>query len=179
MEKGLRQRLIDSFVRNNQFKYAEITEAIESGEVELAHRLAHSLKSNAGQLGYSDLQKTAEEVENHLSDSENKVTPEQLASLESGLKLALGELSPLVSVTAPAALTTILETELTWTLFRKLEPMLEDGDSECLSCIDDLRLIPGSENLIRQVEEFEYDLAIEELSALMVMYDRRNMMTAR
>ena len=173
-EKGLRQRLIDSFVRNNQLKYAEISEAIESGEVELAHRLAHTLKSNAGQLGYAGLQKTAEEIENHLSDRENRVTPTQLASLESGLKLVLNELSPLVSVTAPAALSTILETELTWTLFRKLEPLLETGDSECHTFIDDLRRIPGSESLIRQIEDFEFDFAVEELSALMDMYDRRN-----
>jgi len=173
MEKGLRQRLINSFVKNNRNKYTEITEAIEDGDIKLAHRLAHTLKSNAGQLDNAGLQKAASDVERSLEDGVNSVGPTQMTVLKSELDAMLAELSPCVEETPQALQGNTLETETTWSIFRKLEPLLDDGDSDCLSYIDDLRRIPGSGNLIRQMEEFDFEKALKALAELKVMYDRR------
>ena len=60
------KRMRISFIKGNLNKYEEISDAINSGDIELAHRLAHSLKSNAGHIGKSKLQKAAAEVEELL-----------------------------------------------------------------------------------------------------------------
>ena len=66
MEEALFEKLKLSFVKNNQTTYADIALAVESGDIKLAHRLAHTLKGNAGQIGMSGLQKAASDVEELL-----------------------------------------------------------------------------------------------------------------
>jgi len=93
----LRQKLINSFIMNNQDKFNEIMEALNAGAVKLAHRLTHTLKSNAEQLGKTFLHKAAEEVEFFLKDGENRTSPEQLIVLERELNVVIEELTPLVT----------------------------------------------------------------------------------
>ena len=86
-----------SFAKSNQNRYREITDALESGDTMLAHRLAHSLKSNAGQIGRIILQKAAAEVENQLKEGKNKVSDSQLIALDNELNVVLTELAPLLA----------------------------------------------------------------------------------
>ena len=81
------------FVKGNQNKVDEIRNAIKEGDIELAHRLAHSLKGNAGQLGKTILHGAASDVEKQLKHGENLVTEEQLRILETELYMVLNEFS--------------------------------------------------------------------------------------
>jgi HPt (histidine-containing phosphotransfer) domain-containing protein len=168
-EDKLRQKLINNFVKDNSGKYGEIAEAIKKGDIKLAHRLAHTLKSNAGQLGKTLLQKAAADVENQLKSGENLVTPEQMDALESSLGAALAELEPQVvdlSGGGAAANTEFSSVESSLELIGILEPMLELGDIGARQYIFELRRIPGSEALIQQIEDFDFDLALKTLTEL-------------
>ena len=171
-KKGLRQRLINNFVKNNTNLYAEISDALASGDVVLAHRLVHTLKSNAAQLEFEALSMASEDVEKQLSDGLMLVTPQQLDTLKTELDAALEELLPQVDEIAPAT-GNLLETEATWTLFMKLGPLLEEGDSECLSLVEDLRRIPGSATLIQHIEDLDFEPAAATLAELQSVYNRR------
>ena len=81
------------FLENNQNKYEEINNALQMGDIKLAHRLAHNLKGNAGQLGLIILQKITADIEQQLKDGENLVTEQQLAALEKELNAALAQLA--------------------------------------------------------------------------------------
>jgi signal transduction histidine kinase/CheY-like chemotaxis protein len=81
------------FVKDNKRKHEEIVNAIKSGDIKLAHRLAHSLKSSAGQIGKTDLQNAAADVERHLIEGKNLVTPSLLFILKTELNKVLAELS--------------------------------------------------------------------------------------
>jgi len=81
------------FVKSNEKKIDEITKAIAANDIKLAHRLAHTLKGNAGQLGKTLLQKAAADVEQQLKSGENMVSKEQLEALERELKTVLVEFS--------------------------------------------------------------------------------------
>ena len=48
-------------------------------------------------------------------------------------------------------------------LLDKLMTLLESSDSECFEFIDDLRLIPGSEDIIALIEEFDFEAAAKAL----------------
>jgi CheY-like chemotaxis protein len=93
VENNLRQKIVIHFVKDNQNKFAEITDAISSGDIKLAHRLAHTLKGSAAQAGKILLQQAALAVEQHLKDGRNLVTPQQMAALEAELNAALTELA--------------------------------------------------------------------------------------
>jgi len=81
------------FLQNNLYKFDEIANALKAGDITLAHRLAHTLKGNAGQIGKPALQRAAADVEGQLKDGIDLVSPEQLAALETELAAVLKELS--------------------------------------------------------------------------------------
>jgi HPt (histidine-containing phosphotransfer) domain-containing protein len=93
-EEDFQKILQANFAKHTQVKFAEITGALEAGDIKLAHRLAHTLKGNAGQIGKTGLQKAAADVEKTLKDGENLTTRELLLVLETELNKVLEELAP-------------------------------------------------------------------------------------
>jgi HPt (histidine-containing phosphotransfer) domain-containing protein len=165
-DNELRQNLINNFVKSNRTKHEEIFNALEAGDIELAHRLAHSLKNNAAQLKQIALQKAAEEIESLLHDGANNTTARHLEVLSSELRATLAELELLVREPSRTSDKAPLEFEIAVALLEKLEPLLANFNTECLVLVDDLRMIPGSEELIRNMENIDFVLSQKSLSDL-------------
>ena len=161
----LRQKLLSSFIMNNQEKMSEITDAINAGSIELAYRLVHTLKSNAGQLGYTVLQKAAGDVESALKNGVKKVNAKQMKRLEEELAEVVEEVKSLVQESDYSDIEPLDDAEAR-ELLKKLKPLLEDRNFECLALTKKLRQIPGSEKLIRHIEDFEFKDAIEAFNEL-------------
>jgi two-component system sensor histidine kinase/response regulator len=88
------QRLLQvNFVKEYQPKFNEIRNAVEEGDIVLAHRLTHSLKGNAGIIGKNNLKNAAADMERLLKDG-NPPTGEQLSFLEAKLNAVLQEFMP-------------------------------------------------------------------------------------
>jgi signal transduction histidine kinase/DNA-binding response OmpR family regulator len=85
------------FVKNYQNKFEELMKALETGDIELAHRITHNIKGNAAQLGKTVLQKAAADAERQLKDGKNLVTEEQLKTLKAELNAVLAEFAPLLN----------------------------------------------------------------------------------
>jgi CheY-like chemotaxis protein len=169
-DEKLRSRLICAFVENNRGKDSEIAKAIGEGDRKLAHRLAHSLKSSAGLLGKTRLQKAAENLECLLLDETHRASSVEIQILGDELNAVLEELAPLaareVVPVRSAARTEAPDARKAEALIRELQPLLEGGNLACLQLIDSLRLMPGSEEIIRQIENFDFPEAMETLARL-------------
>jgi diguanylate cyclase (GGDEF)-like protein len=96
----IQKTLRSLFAKNNQKKFSEISGALQAGDVKLAHRLAHTIKGNAGQIGKSRLQSAAADVEQALKNGQNLVTGEQLRILDTELNAVLTELASSLGETA-------------------------------------------------------------------------------
>jgi len=173
MDKSLRQKLMKLFIHDNQNKITEIKEAIETGDIKLAHRLVHTLKSNAAQLEFETLRKVSEELETQLSSGAKKASPELLEELETELDDALAWRDEKLQESSRApdrgtslALETPLEPEAVKVLIDKLEPLLQRGNVECLSFVDELRRIPDSADLIQHIENLDFEQASAALVSL-------------
>ena len=169
VDTQLHQKLMARFVKDNQAKYAEIAEAIAAHDIQLAHRLAHTLKGNAGLLGETRLQKAATDVEQLLRDGKNLVTPPHMIVLDTELSAVLKEYSLMLEGSEPppaAVRSEPLDAERARTLIAELQALFESGNPECLKCIDELRAMPGSETLIQQMEDFDFEPAIATLAEL-------------
>jgi len=189
-DNQLKQKLLNTFVRDNRNKFSEIEKAINCGDIKLAHRLVHTLKGNAGQLGNTLLQKAATDIERQLkegiSSGKALVRTELLAELKLELNTALAEFALLVTESGESE--TAEESgaedqngafggESAQELFEKLEGMLERGNPECRKLIGSLRRIPESgemirqmEELIRQMEDFDFEPALESLAKIKKQY---------
>ena len=166
-DEELQRKLVRRFIETNENKYHEIIESLSSGNIELAHRLAHTLKSNAGQLGKVILQRAAGVVEAQLKNGENLVTPEQMLNLKTELNAVLIAITPFASadpLSDPDA--EMLDPESALDLLNELEPLLRDNDSDCVTYIPNLRGIKGSEDLIKHIDYFDFKPALESLSKL-------------
>jgi CheY-like chemotaxis protein len=165
-DNELRQKLISNFVKNNATKFDEIMDAIDTGDVTLAHRLVHTLKGNAAQLKKQTLQHIAEQVEGNLKNGANRILPRQLDMLKKELKAALDDLTPLVQEPSPIAEAKPLDTASAHALLDKMEALLNSCDTTCLSLTHELRRVTGSEALVEHVENLDFALSLESLAAL-------------
>jgi HPt (histidine-containing phosphotransfer) domain-containing protein len=164
-----------NFLNDHPETFNRITAAIEAGDIKLAHRLAHTLKSNAGLIGKTDLQKDALDVESLLRGGKNNVTPESLNALETELNTVLNELKPLAKTVSSDKQTLpepppLPDTE-TRELLAGLRPLLERGNPECLKLTHSLRGIRGSDlvlKLILEMEDLDFEKATETLTELMI-----------
>ena len=172
------------FYKNNQNKFNEINDSLDKNEIVYAHRLVHSLKSNAGQIGKTILQQAAADVERQLKDGKNKVSPVQLSILGKELNTVLLQLEdevktlPEYNVDIPKDNSSdhqsnvknenyspISGSELE--VLREIETLLKMGNPECLTLTEQLRQMQGKDalknKLVQQMEDFEFDSALDTL----------------
>jgi len=167
----LNERLKINFIKENQAKFKEITEAIGTGDVKLAYRLVHSLKSNAGLIGKTGLQIAAAEMEILLKDGHIPIATEPITLLEIELNSVLEELTPLFNQFAEPLIQKEMTQNQILALFEKIEVMLEDLNPACVNLIDEIRPIPGTEELINRIENYDFEAAAELLTKLRKGFD--------
>ncbi|MCL2810014.1 MAG: ATP-binding protein [Treponema sp.] len=172
-ENKMRKMIKTNFVKYNQTTYDDIVSAIDSGDIKLAHRLAHTLKSNAGQIGKKPLQTAAAKVESALAqsahaqsarvDEKAKLDDKDMRILKTELDSVLCELAPLLNDVKEVNKSFDFDMEKALKLFERLEPLLRRNNTECLEFIDDLYDIPKTEELITQIERYKFDDALTSL----------------
>ncbi|MDR1839508.1 MAG: response regulator [Treponema sp.] len=172
-ETELRNRLVINFVNDSRNTFSNITQALNTGDIKLAHRLAHTLKGNAGQLGKTTLQQAAANVEKNLKDGENLVTEQQMNALETELNAALVEFEETLHELSQSGAETEAESDPQWLdsesarkVIEELEPLIETGNPKCRQSLHSLRRIHGSEELIKQLYELDFEPALNTLTKL-------------
>jgi len=168
IDEKLRQKLISNFISNNLNKQLEIEEALNENNITLAHRLAHTLAGNAGQLGKTRLQKAAETIENLLCDGENNTTYQQLLTLEAELSKVLTEFIPQINEdTSETADEIIDETEELKNMDKKYSLLLVDDDASNLMELTHilkadykLRVVRDGESALKSTDENPSDLIL-------------------
>jgi signal transduction histidine kinase/DNA-binding NarL/FixJ family response regulator/HPt (histidine-containing phosphotransfer) domain-containing protein/HAMP domain-containing protein len=167
----LRMRLVSNFLKDNKTKDEDIRNALASGDIKLAHRLAHTLKGVAGLVAQPGLQSASYVIENALNSGDTDTASKGLGKLSEELKKSLAELTAISDsaqkqeeVKAEPAIT--LDRFEALELIDKLRALLENGDSDCMSLIDGLRSIPESKKLIEQVEDYDFEPALETLDGI-------------
>jgi CheY-like chemotaxis protein len=165
--EGQQKMMRLNFYKNNQNIHAEIAEAVAAGDTKRAHRLAHSLKGNAGMLGKIDLKNAALEVEVLLRDGVASIWDNKMNVLKTELTLVLEEFKGLIEEeTTKREVSQEMDAEQTLALFEKLQPMLEKINPECIDLLDAVRAVPKTEELVRQIENYNFKGAAQTLVEL-------------
>ncbi|MCL2628534.1 MAG: ATP-binding protein [Oscillospiraceae bacterium] len=163
----IQKLLKTNFVKSNQTLLADFSELLEAGDIKAAHRMVHTLKSNAGQIGAKRLQAAAAVAEAMLVDEENKLTGEQMQIIEKELDAVLAELAPLLDEQTVVVTSDTYDKEKVQKLIAEIEPLFLNRDTKCMEFISEIAdTIPNSEKLITLIDEFEFKDAILELESL-------------
>jgi len=151
------------FLKSNKNTFSKIKQAIETGDSKQAHRLVHTLKSNAGQIAEKQLQDAAAAVEDSLIENDATVTEAQMQQLEAELNAVLDKLEQLPDKTGTQGDEIDFDKGSALSILDELEPMLEKSKPECMYMLGKIRSIPGAEKLADYVEDFNFSQAIDEL----------------
>jgi CheY-like chemotaxis protein len=165
---GMQEKLRINFIRNNRNIYAEIANAVSLEDTKLAHRLAHTLKSNAGMIGKTNLKNAAAEIEAMLQYGIASIWEAKMNELQVEFMQVIDELYPLLDEQQPAVQEerASLSNEQITVLFEKLEPLLQSANTDSMSLLDDVYAIPGGAELARLIENFDFESAAKELTDL-------------
>jgi len=172
-DEELKHQLKVDFVKDNGNTFERIIRAASSGDVKLAHRLAHSLKNSAALINKTALQSAAADVENALRNGEDHTTEMQMTVLKTKLNVVLDELRHYLDENTnfgqadmPAE---ALDANEIRELYEALLPLLKRGSPKCLQYVGQLRGVPGSEKLIEKIEGFDFKAAKDILEKIQAM----------
>jgi len=125
----------------------------------------HTLKSSAGQIGETKLQKAAADAENMLQNNENKITENQIKKLEDNLTSVLDKLKA-VSEDMPKEIQMLYDFDKISGILDELEPLLKGKNTKSFSYLDKVISIPGAGELAAQIEKYNFKSALTSLAKL-------------
>jgi HPt (histidine-containing phosphotransfer) domain-containing protein len=166
-EDELRRKATVTFVKENCNTFAGITQALSTGDIKTAHRIAHTLKSSAGYLGKKELAEVARDLESSLQNGTADHTPEQLSLLEKELASALLEFEPIVkAVESEKPEAVLIDAGELKSLLAGLRPLLEKGDFGAADFVEKLQGITGMEDLAARVDDYDFEGALKLLNKI-------------
>jgi two-component system sensor histidine kinase/response regulator len=162
------RRMLRYFVADHADDMDLLRERMAQGDREEALRLAHTLKGSSGNLGATDLQHLAAELEKAIREDRDAAVIEPLAGAVEG---ELQRLAAAIRTVLPAEVEATGEAD--WPAVRRvlveLEPMLADSSLEANQLVERQALLlrsalgPVGAELERRVAHFLYPEALETL----------------
>ncbi|MCL2500911.1 MAG: ATP-binding protein [Defluviitaleaceae bacterium] len=163
----LRRKSIVTFVKGNTDTYGRITDALSTGDIKTAHRIAHTLKSSAGYLGKTALQAAAFALEESLRNESANLKPGQLVTLEQELADALQEFAPYLEQAEkekPDEIT--ISTDGLRELLEEIKPLLEKSDFTAVNYVEKLQSIAATKKLAELIDDYDFEDALRVLKEL-------------
>lgn len=171
-DQMLYQQLLDNFKIEKSRAFQKIAEAINADDVPLAHRLVHTLKSNAALIGASRLAQAAFAMEKALADDNLPYARMQMKMLDTELRTVMSQFGTTVTQSHPVhTRPERSDPEKARALIEHLGPLLASGNTRCLDMLPEIEeiFLPLGETgniLIHQIADFEFNLARETLLSL-------------
>jgi CheY-like chemotaxis protein len=157
-------KLRKDFINCHSNSFAEITTAMEAGDLYAAYRISHKIKGAAGLIFENELAHYAKEVELIL---EKEVEPpkSKLSALEDELLRVLAAVAE-VSETETTVVNTMPSAEAKQ-LLATVVNLLADKDNAVVKMVGEISKISQSEQLCTQIENYNFKAALETANNLL------------
>ena len=173
------RKILRQFANSQADAPARIRNALASGDRVTAKREAHTLKGVAGNIGAEEVQAAAKRLETVIQHGADIEAP--IAELE---QILGGLVESLTSLTANQATAGVAPSnvEVSGLLPKldRLQALLEDYDAEAVNLVSELESQVAHTEFAQpiraigeRIDEFEFDEALERLSALRVLMSPR------
>ncbi len=195
-EKGIRQvggnvRLYVKLLKDFRQDYRNLVKTmraeLERGETEQIRLQAHTLKGVAGAIGANGLQAAAAELENVLQGGRTAACGGLLARLELELLPVLQGIAQTTEQNQPPLPrpkgngVQAVDWDTLAPLFKELESSMQSGLARAVDQLEQIRATLGDQStgealdrLQEQVEDFEYDEALETLNDVLKQFGARH-----
>ena len=160
-------KMLIQFADSNKNVCEIIAENLVEGDVKQAFRLVHNLKTHAGMIEKAALRQIAAKMETSLKNT-NSVCDEDMATLRKEFEAVMRDIEPIVENSKKNVPKSRFDIDVFSGLVNELKPLLESGDLKYLKYLDDVALLPGSDELVRHMQD------INELAALKALVKLEN-----
>ena len=157
------EKMHKTFLSDNANIYERIKESIENDDFETAHRLAHDLKSNSDYIKQPKLRNIAKALEKNLK--EYVYNEFLMNALETELKVVIENIKSKIVSTVSIETNEIhvLNNSEKKELIKELEELLSTNNTGAMAYIPKLNSFEGSEELIKEIEDFHFEKALKIL----------------
>jgi len=160
----LKVKSIGTFVKENRNAFMDITRALSTQDITKAHRIAHTIKSEAGYLEKKKLQEAASDLEAAFKDGSANHTAQQLRVFQNELSAALFDFeNRLVEMAKDKQEIIEISDEDKAVLLDEIEPLLRRDDFAAAKYVDKLQSISGMETLAEMIDEYDFAGALKIL----------------
>jgi len=157
---GLVKKLEQDFIRRNKNVLADIRSALDAGNAKEARLLVHTVKGSAGLIHEPILAQIAGDIEVAIVKGLD-ITKEQLSALEKEVDRVLNSIIQL-----DAKIFDGEKAKEIAVLFDRTEQLLSAQSVESLDLTHELRTIPETAVLCRQIEDYDFKEALVTLAVL-------------
>jgi PAS domain S-box-containing protein len=171
----LYRKILLKFREGHTESVEQIYQALDAGDIETAHRIAHTMKGLAGNLGADELQSAAEKVDREFKAEDLESVKGLLPAMENALlRVAQAIDSAWPPVQSDQAQEVVeFDKSLVSDLLARLEGLLRENDVESQDVLDELtaavrnsRLQDDVRNIETQLSKYDFHRAFEELTKL-------------
>jgi two-component system sensor histidine kinase/response regulator len=163
--------LLHRFVEHHADDMARLLQALDADDLELARRLAHTLKGTGGTLGLTRIRSLADELQLALQSMESRSHVDALVASIEAERQKLAE--AVAALPEPAEAAPSASGGEIKPVLERLEGALNEGNVAAAALLRDnlplLRAGLGEESaqaLKRQIEDFDYEAALETLRSV-------------
>jgi PAS domain S-box-containing protein len=177
----LYRKLLKKFAQNQANSIEEINRALEDNDIELATRLAHTIKGVAGNIGATQLQAAAKDLESGIQQEGAGIAAILIESTKTQLELVVRSIHGLEEGTnvRTEAIEPIKDKAEIKSLLKQLKDYLEDDDTEAEEVVEKLKKqLKGAEVeqklvLIEEaIAEYDFEVALQELNQMNQIIDK-------
>jgi HPt (histidine-containing phosphotransfer) domain-containing protein len=174
--RRLYRDLLGQFSAKQGAAAIEISTAVDSGNLKLAERIAHTVKGVAGNLGIVEVQSVAQKLEKALRAGERTVSAllvEFAKVMSTQIQAIQKELPDSAAVRPEAQQTSPFDEEAAVAAIARLRRLLEASDSEAEESFRSLRDAvagviekPYLDSLSASVADFDFDASLVKLNEI-------------
>ncbi|MBF0280905.1 MAG: Hpt domain-containing protein, partial [SAR324 cluster bacterium] len=179
----LYRNLLNKFAQNQGSALKEIKAALQNNDIELAERLAHTIKGVAGNIGAMGLHSAARDLESEIREKQARVSASTLALIQSNLDIVLdsiretaNKLQRKKSAKSAPGQGESIDRAAVERLLRELTELLEDDDTDAVNTIEKLKehLQEGSDGwtalsgVEKAVGQYDFEKALELLERVTI-----------
>ena len=174
--RRLYRDLLGQFAAKQGNAAAQIAAALESKDVKLAERIAHTVKGVAGNLAITKVQSAAQELEKAIREGQDSV-PVLLDGFASTLRIQVPAIELALRDSAPAQPEAVLSSpfnaEAASAAIKQLKSLLDASDGNSEEAFRSLKEVVGEvvdktdlDSLNASISDFDFEAALVKLDAI-------------
>jgi two-component system sensor histidine kinase/response regulator len=174
--RNLYRNLLLTFWQSQASAVEDIREALAAGDHERAHRIAHTIRDVAGNIGAKELQAVATAVEAALRDSDPARAETDLPALEAALRRVVSSIAGFAgteSETCASEAVVPLDLDAIVPKLAELESLLKNDDFDARHILEELlphfqrtRHAALFEMLTKKVASYDFEAALAEFQVV-------------